>query len=112
MAAGRRTEFEALNLVNERRIADLPPSVFVETPAVVDAFGPTPIPVSLPPAALPYAQSAAAVTDAIVRAALTRSREMVHQAVVLDPTVTDKPAGIAAIDECLTAHADLLPPYR
>ena len=112
MAAGRRTEFEALNLVNERRIADLPPSVFVETPAVVDAFGPTPIPVSLPPAALPYAQSAAAVTDAIVRAALTRSREMVHQAVVLDPTVTDKPAGIAAIDECLAAHADLLPPYR
>ena len=35
----------------------------------------------------------------------------VHQAVELDPTVLDKPAGIRAIDECLAVHADVLPAY-
>ena len=45
-------------------------------------------------------------------AALTRGRRLVHRTVELDPTITDKPAGLAAIDECLTAHADMIGEYR
>lgn len=50
-------------------------------------------------------------TETIVRAARERSQEKVHEGVSLDPTVIDKSAGIAAIDACLVAHADLLPHY-
>lgn len=38
------------------------------------------------------------------------SRKLVHEAVESDPTVTDKSAGIEAIDECLKAHEDLIGP--
>lgn len=105
------TRFAALNLVNQGQLADLPRGIFVETPATVSAEGPRPDTLSLPRPALPYLHSAAAVTDTIVRAALTRSRSLVHQAVILDPTVLDKDKGLEAIDACLEAHRDVLPAY-
>jgi alpha-galactosidase/6-phospho-beta-glucosidase family protein len=51
------------------------------------------------------------VTDTIVRAALKRSRGLVREAAERDPTITDKAKGVAALDECLAAHADVLPAY-
>jgi alpha-galactosidase/6-phospho-beta-glucosidase family protein len=65
----------------------------------------------LPETVLPYCERAAAVTDAIVRAAEKRSRRLLHYAVVLDPSILDKAAGIRAIDACLEAHGDLLPTF-
>jgi alpha-galactosidase len=112
MAYGRAVAFRGLNLANDGQVANLPYGVFVETPCVGSPTGPVPEHVTLPEPVLPYCRRAAEVTDTIVRAALQRSRELVHEAVQLDPTITDKGAGLAAIDECLAAHADVLPKYE
>ena len=111
MVRGEATPFEALNLVNEGQVPDLPQGVFVETPCVVDADGPRPRTMALPAIAAKLCGRTAAVTDAIVRAAVGRDRRLLHEAVELDPTITDKAAGIRAVNACLEAHADILPAY-
>lgn len=112
LSRNKPAAFHALNTINRGQISNLPRNVFVETAAEVDAAGVRPQQVTLPATVLPYCSSAAAVTDAIVRAALARSRKLVHEAVELDPTIVDKAAGLAAIDAVLEAHADMLPGYR
>lgn len=97
----------SINLVNAGRWPELPAGVFIETPAT----GWTPLPVRLPCGVVPYCQRTALVTDTIVRAARQRSRSLLAAAVELDPTITDKRAGWAAVRECLAAHADILPRY-
>jgi alpha-galactosidase len=109
---GTPMHFHSLNLVNTGQIRNLPKGIFVETPATTSPEGPVPAEIVLPDAVLPWCESTARVTDTIVRAALVRERRLVHQAVELDPTILDKRAGIAAIDACLEAHADVLPVYR
>ena len=111
IAGIRPTRLHSLNLLNRGQIPNMPPGVYVETSCLVDENGPQPETVTLPETVLPYCASAAQVTNAIVRAAHQRSRALVHEAIRLDPTVLDKDAGIAAIDVCLEAHADLLPTY-
>ena len=111
LALGRKAQFNSVNLVNDAQIPSLPRGVFVESPGEADAKGLRTPTLPLPDSTLPYALSAAAVTDTIVRAALTRSRALVRRAVELDPTVIDKRTGIAAMDALLSAHADVLPAY-
>ena len=106
MSFGRPREFAALNLANRGQIPNLPKGVFVETPASGTSEGPVPRTVPLPDSVVGYCRAAAEVTDTIVRAALDGNRDGAHRAVALDPTITDKPAGHAAMDELLAAHAD------
>ncbi|HZT43981.1 MAG TPA: hypothetical protein VFA07_17580 [Chthonomonadaceae bacterium] len=112
LAYGRPTRLHSLNLVNTGQIPNLPCGVFVETPATCSEAGPQPQTVPLPESVQPFCASAAQVTAAIVRAARERRLTHLHEAVDLDPTILDKPAGKRAIDACLRAHADLLPIYR
>ena len=111
MAYGKPIEFPALNLANRGQIGNLPAGVFVETPCTAGSDGPAPRTLTLPETVEPYCRRTAEVTDTIVRAALRRNRALVHRAVELDPTITDKPAGLAALDECLAAHADRIGDY-
>jgi alpha-galactosidase len=111
LSGGMAAEFPALNLANAGQVTNLPPKVFVETPCRVSSEGVHPATVQLPDAILPVCLRTAHVTDTIVRAARRRSRAILYEAVHLDPTVIDKNQGIAAIDACLTAHADILPAY-
>jgi alpha-galactosidase len=111
MLGGAESKFRAVNLINRGQISNLPAGVFVETPAIGTSSGPVPENVTLPDAVLPYATRAAALADTVIRAALERKRSLVYQAVELDPTILDKTAGRQAIDECMKAHADLLPEY-
>ena len=101
-------EFHSLNLSNCGQIPNLPPNVFVETPAQ----GRQPRHLPLPAPVAKYCTATAELTDVIVRAARQRSRALVHHAAELDPTILDKRAGIAALDECLRAHADILPAFQ
>jgi alpha-galactosidase len=111
IVTGRTLAFPALNLVNAGQMPGLPLNVYVETPATADARGAMPQTVELPPQPLRLSQSAARVTAAIVRAARERNRGLLKEAVELDPTITDKRAGWAAVEQCLAAHADVLPAY-
>jgi alpha-galactosidase len=113
IAYGRPVQLHALDLVNaEGQIPNLPAGAFVETPCAVDSAGPHPRHVRLPEAVQPLAANAAAVTDAIVRAALDRSTRKLAVAVELDPTITDKSAGWRGLQQCLRAHQDVLPRYE
>lgn len=103
--------FHSLNLINNGQLPQLPRNVFVETPATADARGIVPQTLTLPPTVLPYVQSAAAVTDAIVQAALQRSKRLLRDAIEIDPTILDKNRGLTALEACLTAHADVLPAF-
>lgn len=108
MAYGRHIDFHALNLHNHGQMAALPEGVFVETPCAPSAHGPVPEHINLPAPVQPYCLRTAEVTDTIVRAATERKRVLAHRAVELDPTVVDKAAGIAAMDEILAAHEDVI----
>ncbi|HEY3321999.1 MAG TPA: hypothetical protein VGP72_16145 [Planctomycetota bacterium] len=112
LAFDKRMEFSSLNLINDGQIPNLPANVFVETPAVASRDGIVPEKLSLPQPILEHCTRTAKVTDAIVRAALQRRCSLVHEAAQLDPTIVDKAAGIRALDECLRAHADVLPRYE
>lgn len=109
---GRGCKLHSLNLVNRGQIPNLPDGVFVETPAECGAEGPRPMTLSLPEPVVSRSRNAAEVTAAIVAAAKRRNRKLLLQAVELDPTITDKKAGMAALDECLKAHADILPTFQ
>lgn len=112
LAFGRKCEFYSLNLINRGQIPNLPEGVFVETPATCSADGPLPRTVSLPEPILRQSKNTAEVTETIVRAAKKRSRKLLRRAVELDPTIIDKKSGMDALDECLKAHADILPEYE
>ena len=111
LGKGTPAAFNSLNLVNTGQIPDIPNGVFVETPCAADANGPQPETVTLPDAVQPFVARTAAVTDAIVRAARERRRDLLAEAVALDPTILDKAAGREALTACLAAHSDLLPVY-
>jgi alpha-galactosidase/6-phospho-beta-glucosidase family protein len=105
---GTPAQLHSLNVPNNGVIHGLPPQVFVETSARVDADGVHPQSATLPPAPLKYCQHTAQVTDTIVRAARERSKTALQEAVELDPTIVDKSAGWQALQACVTAHNDLL----
>lgn len=100
------------NIANRRQIAGLPSNIFVETACHAGPDGLTPDVVALPVPVMALCRQTALITDTIVYAARERSLALLHTVVELDPTVLDKPAGCAAIDACVHAHADLLPAYH
>lgn len=112
MSGGRECDLHSLNLANDGQIPNLPRGVFVETPARVTKQGPQPRTLALPGSVAGLSQSAAGLTDTIVKAYRQRRRALVRQAVELDPTIVDKRAGLIALDECLRAHADVLPAFN
>lgn len=112
LSGGPAAEFHSLNLINTGQISNLPAGVFVETPCAATGDGIQPQAVTLPDEVLALCGRTVLVTQTIVAAARLGSRMLVHDAVELDPTILDKRAGFAAIDDCLTAHADLLPRFQ
>jgi alpha-galactosidase len=100
-----------LNLVNQGQLPQLPRQIFVETPATVDSTGVHPATFNLPDSLLPLLRRTALLNETIVRAARWSSQDLLDEAVELDPTILDKTAGRRALDQCLKAHADILPVY-
>lgn len=111
MLGGPSVEVHAINLPNAGQIENLPRGAVVETAAHATTRGVVPVTLSMPASVLGYSRRAVDVTSAIVSAALNRGRRQLDLAIDLDPTITDKQAGRRAIEECLLAHADLLPRY-
>jgi alpha-galactosidase/6-phospho-beta-glucosidase family protein len=112
MALGRAAEFDGVNLLNTGQIVSLSRYVFVETPAVAGPIPPTPLRTDLPSSVVPFCRDAAGLNEMIVRAARARSRHNLHEAIIMDSSIGDKHAARRAMDECLAAHADVLPRYE
>jgi alpha-galactosidase/6-phospho-beta-glucosidase family protein len=104
--------FPSLNLLNTRQLPQLSRDIYVETAATVDRHGVRPAAeFTLPESILPLLSRVAELNDTIVRAARWSSQDLLEDAVELDSTILDKEAGRRALNECLKAHADILPAY-
>lgn len=105
--------FPSLNLRNTGHLPQLPRDIYVETTATVDRSGvrPAAAEFTLPESILPLLTRAAELNDTIVRAARWSSQDLLEDAIELDPTIVDKTAGRRALNECLKAHADILPVF-
>ena len=110
--AGRipAAEFASLNLPNAGQVPQLPPGVYVETPAVADAAGVRPTRVDLPEAAAAMCRRAAETHGHLVRAVMRGEPAAVCLALESDPTVTDAHAALAAVRAAASMHAGLMPP--
>ncbi len=98
----------AVNLPNEGLIDNLPADLVVEVPAVVDAEGIHGMRLgSLPKGIAALMRIQAAVQDLSVEAALTGSREVALQALLVDPVVDS----VARAVDLLETMIDLQQPY-
>jgi alpha-galactosidase len=101
------------NVTNDWLIDNLPAGACVEVPCAVDARGVRPKPVgALPPQLAALNRTFLNVVELTVRAALEGSRDLVHQAAMLDPNASgslDLDTIAAICDELIAAHGDALP---
>ena len=106
---GGVASFHTLSLSNnDQHISNMPKDAFVETSCTVSEGTVTPSSHTMPSSTLPLLLRTAEITSLIVRAARTKDRGLVFECVNLDPTITDKQAGLRAMTASLDAHADII----
>ncbi|MDT8304965.1 MAG: alpha-glucosidase/alpha-galactosidase [Anaerolineae bacterium] len=103
------------NVPNRGLIHNLPPDCIVEVPCLVDANGVQPAQIGvLPPHLAALMQTNINVQALTVEAALTRRREHIYHAAMLDPHTAaelDLEQIWALVDDLIAAHGDWLPAY-
>jgi alpha-galactosidase len=104
------------NVLNTGLIDNLPANACVEVPCLVDASGVTPCHVgALPEQLAALNRTNINVQLMTIEAALTRRRDAVYQAAMLDPHTASELSLddiVALCDELIAAHGDWLPAYR
>ncbi len=97
---------------NQGNIPNLPYDAIVEVPIVIDAGGIHPLKMrALPEGLAKYLTLLLQVQKLAVDAAVTGSRELALQALLLEPSVTSAKAAGKMLDEFLEVHRDVLPDY-
>jgi alpha-galactosidase len=103
------------NVPNQGLISNLPPDCCVEVPCAVDKNGVQPLRVgALPPQLAALMQTNINVQALAVQAALTRKREHIYHAAMLDPHTAaelDLDQIWNLVDDLIAAHGDWLPEY-
>jgi len=104
------------NVPNNGLIDNLPQGCCVEVPCVVDKNGITPVKVGmLPPQLAAVIQTNINVQSLTVEAALTKKREHIYQAAMMDPH-TGAELSLdqiwSLVDDLIEAHGDWLPEYH
>lgn len=110
--SNKRLHMPALNLLNNGSIDNLPANIFVETPGVVDASGIYPVrtgPLPQPLAAL--IRRDVDQMEMIVEAAVSGSRNLTLQAMLLDPVVDHIGNAERLLDEMLRINQPYLPQF-
>ena len=104
------------NVPNHGLIDNLPQECIVEVPCLVDKNGIQPTRIgALPPHLAALIQTNVNVQAFTVEAALTRKREHIYHAAMLDPHTAaelDLDQIWALVDDLIAAHGDWLPAYR
>jgi alpha-galactosidase len=100
---------------NKGIIDNLPEGCAVEVPVLVDANGPQPTRIgSLPPQLAALIRTNVNVQELTVEAALTRQREHIYHAAMLDPHTAaelDLDQITHLVDDLIEAHGEWLPNY-
>jgi alpha-galactosidase len=104
------------NLPNRNLIDSLPQGCCVEVPVLVDKRGLQPTRIgALPPQLAALMQTNVNVQSLTVEAALTRKREHIYHAAMLDPHTAaelDLDQIHSLVDDLIAAHGDWLPAYQ
>ena len=104
------------NVPNNGLISNLPPDCIVEVPCLVDKNGLQPTYIgSLPPHIAALIQTNVNVQRLTVEADLTRKRDHIYHAAMLDPHTAaelDLDQIWSLVDELIAAHGDWLPQYH
>jgi alpha-galactosidase len=104
LLSGRDHVEMAVNLPNDGKIPNLPPTAVVEVPAVVGASGITGLAIgALPDAIAAVLTARAHQQELTVQAAMLGDRERALQALVLDPLVPDSATARAILDDAIAA---------
>ena len=102
----------AVNLLNAGIIANLPPGVFVEAPAVVDGSGIHPLCIGdLPRPLAAFCRRDVDQMELIVEAAVQGDRNLILQAMLLDPVVDSVRVAERVLAEMMQAQAAYLPQF-
>jgi alpha-galactosidase len=104
------------NVANNGLIDNLPQGCCVEVPVLVDKSGLQPTHIGkMPPHLAAMQQTNINVQSLVVEAALTRKREHIYHAAMLDPhTAAELSLDQiwSLVDELIEAHGDMLPKYQ
>jgi alpha-galactosidase len=102
----------AVNLINDGIITNLPRDVFVEAPAVVDGSGIYPLCIGdLPKPLAAFCRRDIDQMELIVEAGVSGDRNLVLQAMLLDPVVDSVRVAERVLDEMMRVHAEYLPQF-
>jgi len=104
--------FTSLNLPNSGQIANLAKSAYVETAASISGGQLQVESLMLPESTLPFSTLAVEINLTLAKACRARSLADLHRVLELDPTIEDRAKAKAALDECLTAHIDVIGRYE
>ncbi|TMC57606.1 MAG: hypothetical protein E6J26_06090 [Chloroflexi bacterium] len=103
----------AVNIPNDGYISNLPDGTIVEVPALASADAVRGLGMgALPGPIAELLRREVALVDLVVDAAVSGSREVALQALMLDPMVNDIDMARAILDDYLTVHAPHLPQFH
>jgi len=110
----KHTRLPAVNVLNAGGyVENLPHDAIVEVPAVADRRGITPQRIGpLPEALAAYCRTQVSIQKLIIEAYRRRSKNLLLQALLLDPVVHHVGHAAQMLDDMLALQADYLPKFR
>lgn len=113
LACGVRRDLAAVNVPNGDTIPNLPEDLVVEVPAVADRHGLCALPCEpLPEGIAALIRTQASIHKLLVEAYVQRSKDLLLQAILLEPTVDSYRRAVAMMERLLVLQKDLLPRFR
>ena len=110
LACGVRHELAAVNIPNRDYVPGLPEGAVVEVPAAVDEHGVHPRAMErLPEGVLALLRTQVSINHLLVEAFDGGSRDLLLQALLLDPTAHSLKAAVQLVDRMFELQADVLP---
>ena len=108
---GRERRFVSSNVPNAGgAVSNLPEEAIVEVPVVASAEGVRPVPAgALPDAVAALCRLQVAIQELLVQAYAERSKELLYQALLLEPTVDDSRRAREMMEEMLRLQQPYLP---
>lgn len=102
-----------VNLPNTGQISNLIQDAIVETPAIINKGGIRPIQVGeMPEGLAALCNIQIMVQSLVVESGVTGDIDKGKQALLVDPVVNDQEKALAAFDELMKVHSDLLPQFE
>jgi alpha-galactosidase len=101
-----------VNLPNTGQVSNLILDAIVETPAIINKGGISPIQVGeMPEGLAALCNIQIMVQSLVVEAGITGDLEKAKQALLVDPVVHEQESALSAFDELMNVHRDLLPQF-